>query len=183
MLPESLYATTIGFVDMVWSPECQRCSGGVVDKADLCELPNQANCQGCNQANRIDSLDSRSHQSLLYVTARSILLPRNRPGMSRLFQGMHEPIRLSRLHVSDLHRFWLFVRLWWQRQSRSGKRQVSRPLPLFGHPLFHCGGAGCDRASDAQMQRRINVTDIMPAWTTLHKRILHYVYLLLGCIG
>jgi hypothetical protein len=109
MLPESLYATTIGFVDMVWSPECQRCSGGVVDKADLCELPNQANCQGCNQANRIDSLDSRSHQSLLYVTARSILLPRNRPGMSRLFQGMHEPIRLSRLHVSDLHRFWLFV--------------------------------------------------------------------------
>lgn len=82
VLREMLYATTIGMVDMVWSPICQRCGGAVSSCKDIGQIVNSENaiCQGCSESNQVSQLDNIKvffvfTQSIMYVPANGYECP------------------------------------------------------------------------------------------------------------
>ena len=74
VLNELFYATRVGLVHMLWTPECTRCGGAACTEESLMDIPESTNCDTCSHLNTINSLEKIKvvfllNNSVLHISA------------------------------------------------------------------------------------------------------------------
>ena len=135
VLNELFYATRVGLVHMLWTPECTRCGGAASTEESLEVIPEHTNCDTCSHLNTIDSLDKIKvvfllNNSVLYIPADNFACTPSAKSMS--FNAVFTPVPATATGSGFRY-----------SAGCGGKKQLRESLPK-GMYRMHCPVAMTD---------------------------------------